>query len=294
MMIHHQPPSGRIIDGIGQRLRRHIGIKSPPASAASANKPSRQSSNPPYVPATAYKRPDGAPASAKYRLAPAPPSQKKEAETDDASQLRNQRHHARAAANPLAANRHRTAQQHGHCRINRHRIIFLRRRKRKEHHHETNPAQRQQRRARLAVQRTLHPKWQLENSRQINAPREKTQQMKAPKQRPGNGVVITRITHIQEAQQLLIHEIKPEEAVILTRHAAHGKHKIRRIAQRSQHMPRQSNQQNNQRAAQRPKPLPRPSAQQLPRACPRLPGPQTEVMIAVVTTTGRDLIPATE
>jgi hypothetical protein len=59
-------------------------------------------------------------------------------------------------------------------------------------------------------------------------------------------------------------------------------------------MPRQSNQQNNQRAAQRPKPLPRPSAQQLPRACPRLPGPQTEVMIAVVTTTGRDLIPATE
>ena len=56
--------------------------------------------------------------------------------------------------------------------------------------------------------------------------------MKQPEQMARDGVVIARVAHIQKAQQLFIEEIEPEEAVVFARRAAHGKDKIRRIAQR--------------------------------------------------------------
>ena len=67
--------------------------------------------------------------------------------------------------------------------------------------------------------------------------------MEQPEVEPRNGIVIARIAQIQEAQQVLVDEIEPEEAVIFARNAAHRKIEIRRIAERRQHVPRRGNQQ---------------------------------------------------
>ena len=60
---------------------------------------------------------------------------------------------------------------------------------------------------------------ELCNRRKIHAPGKQPHQVKQPEIEAWDRVVIAGITQVQEAQQLLVDEEEPEEAVILARHA---------------------------------------------------------------------------
>ena len=75
--------------------------------------------------------------------------------------------------------------------------------------------------------------------------------MEQPEIQARHRIVIARIAHVQKTQQLLVDEIKPQEAVIFARSAAHREIEIGRISQRRQDMPGRGDQQRHQQAAQR-------------------------------------------
>jgi hypothetical protein len=55
--------------------------------------------------------------------------------------------------------------------------------------------------------------------------------MQRPEKEAGNGVVIARVAQIQESQQLLVDEEKPEKAVVLPGSAVKREREIGRISQ---------------------------------------------------------------
>ena len=107
-----------------------------------------------------------------------------------------------------------------------------------------SPAQRQQARATGAVHRAER---QLRDRREIHAPRKQPDQVKQPEIQARHGVVVVRIAQVQEAQQLLVDEEEPEEAVILARPAVQRPGEVRGIAKRRQDVPRGRNQQSDRR-----------------------------------------------
>ncbi len=64
---------------------------------------------------------------------------------------------------------------------------------------------------------------ELEDSREINAPGKEPNQVKEPEIKARHGGVIARIAQVEKAQQLLVDEVKPEEAVIHAAAAVQGK-----------------------------------------------------------------------
>src|SRR6185312_11667299 len=86
-----------------------------------------------------------------------------------------------------------------------------------------------------------------------------------PEEQTRNRVIVARITHVQEAQQLLVNEVKPEEAVIFARRAAHGEFEVRWIAQRGENVPRRGDQKRNCESAPDVQRLPHAPVAQLPR-----------------------------
>ena len=85
---------------------------------------------------------------------------------------------------------------------------------------------------------------------------EEPKQMKAPEQRARNGVVVDGPAAIQEAQHMLIHEIKPEEAAVIGRGkglriGAEGEIDVRRILQRRQDVPWQRDGQRDEDSTER-------------------------------------------
>src|SRR5215472_3056326 len=89
--------------------------------------------------------------------------------------------------------------------------------------------------------------------------------MKQPKPQPGNRIVIARVTQVQEAEHLLVDEIKPKEAMVLPRTAVKRKREIRRISEGGEDMPRRGNHQDDKQAADGMETLPGPPQKELLR-----------------------------
>ena len=82
--------------------------------------------------------------------------------------------------------------------------------------------------------------------------------MKSPEQRARHRAVVARVTQVQKTQQLFVDEVKPEKAVILAGPAVHRERKVRRIAQRCQHVPWDGNRQRYEDSAEQVQTLPSP------------------------------------
>src|SRR2546425_9464445 len=89
----------------------------------------------------------------------------------------------------------------------------------------------------------------FESQRQEEAPRKQPDDMQRQKQGQWNCIVIRRIALADVTQQVLVHEVEPEEPAPLTgtRRAAH---QASRISQTSRYVPGNSNRQKQQRAAE--------------------------------------------
>src|SRR6267142_446522 len=158
----------------------------------------------------------------------------------------NNRKRASAETDPITALGHGRPEQQSHRRIAGHRVIFLRRREREKHQDKSDPANRQQTCAARTVdglERKLCDRWE------IDAPREKPQKVKEPKPQPRHGIVITGIAQIEEAENLLVDEIEPQEAVVLPWAAMQRKRKVRGISNGSQDVPRRGNRQRDEESA---------------------------------------------
>ena len=79
----------------------------------------------------------------------------------------------------------------------------------------------------------------------ICRPREQPHKIQRPEQSSRDGVVVPRISSIEESKQLFIDEVEPEEAVILARATLQRKEEVRRISERREYMPRGSNQEHH-------------------------------------------------
>src|ERR1700674_2336460 len=80
--------------------------------------------------------------------------------------------------------------------------------------------------------------------------------MEQPEPEPRDRIVIARIAQIEESQDLLVDEIKPEKAVVFARTAVQRKREIGRITKCGQNVPRCSNKECNEKTTDRPQPLP--------------------------------------
>jgi len=80
--------------------------------------------------------------------------------------------------------------------------------------------------------------------------------MQEPKQRAWDGVVVPRVAHVEESEDVLIEEIEPEEAVVDSWLAAHGEVEVGRILQRGQHVPGSGDDKNDERPREEVQPLP--------------------------------------
>jgi hypothetical protein len=74
--------------------------------------------------------------------------------------------------------------------------------------------------------------------------------MEQPEEVTGNCVVVARPPHVEEAEDVLVEEVEPEEAVILAWFALHREVEVRWIAEGGKHMPRRGDQQQDQRAGE--------------------------------------------
>ncbi len=128
----------------------------------------------------------------------------------------------------------------------------------------TNPAQqRASRRVRAGAVHRLEG--EPRNGGEINAPGKQPDEMQRPEKEAGNGIVIARVAQIQESQQLLVNEEKPEKAVVLVGSAVKREREIGRIPKGSQNVPGRRDQEGNQRAAKGPQALPRAERKELMR-----------------------------
>ena len=172
------------------------------------------------------------------------------------------RQHARAAPHPIPTRRHGRAEQQGQRRVARHRVILLRSGERKKKQQEAGPAQRQQPCLPGAVRRLER---QPRDRRKVDAPGKQPEQMKEPEVHSRDRVVVAWRAQVQKAQHLLIHEVKPEKAMVFAGNAAHCQVEIRRVAQSRQHVPRRGDQHYDGQAAPGPQPSPHLGRKQLPR-----------------------------
>src|SRR5437588_9464793 len=158
-----------------------------------------------------------------------------------------------SAPDPITVLRHRGAEQQGHRRVARHRIVFLRRGECEKRQDESDPANRQQPRAAHTVDRL---KRKFGDGGKVDAPWKEPQKVEQPETNPGNGIVIAWITQIEKAKNLLVDEVKPEESVVFPRTAVKPKIEIRWITARRQNVPRRRKKNRNEKTADRPQPLP--------------------------------------
>src|SRR5271165_1017661 len=142
--------------------------------------------------------------------------QKDQRKTSNGCRGGDNRQGASAPADQIAAARDGRAQQEREGRVDWHRIVFLRGGKGEEDEHESGPAEGQQAGAAGAVDGLER---EPGNRGKIGAPWKQPYQMKRPKVKAGNGVVVARIAQVQETQQLLVDKEKPEKAMILARAA---------------------------------------------------------------------------
>ncbi len=151
----------------------------------------------------------------------------------------------RADADRASLERHTRADQECSRRVKRHRVIFLSGRKREKQQNRRAPAECKQRGAPRAVD---GPKVKADDVGNINTPRKEPDQVESPKEESGNGIVVSRISRIQEAKDLLVDEEKPEEPVVLSRPAVHREVQVRRIVESRENVPGSGNQQKQERA----------------------------------------------
>src|SRR4030095_4764109 len=90
----------------------------------------------------------------------------------------------------------------------------------------------------------------------VGAPRKEPDQMQEPEPEARNGIVIVRITTIQEPQHMLIYEIKPEKPVVLARTAVHREVQKWRVAQCGEHIPWSAHDYDDDEPADEVKPTP--------------------------------------
>src|SRR5262249_26673049 len=133
---------------------------------------------------------------------------------------------------------HGRTEQQSEGRIRRQRIVLLRGGESKKDQDNANPAKSEEPRPSRAIDR---PVVEFESRCAIDAPGKQPKKMQEPEPEPGHRIVVTRIPEIEESKQVLIDEVKPKEAVILARSAVHGEREVRRVPQRRQYVPRDSN-----------------------------------------------------
>src|ERR1700682_4517945 len=89
--------------------------------------------------------------------------------------------------------------------------------------------------------------------------------MQQPKRRAWNGIVVARVSQIQEAQDVFVNEIEPEKTVVLAGAAVHREIEVWRHTKSGQNVPRRGNRQNDERRGENMQPFPNFSRQELPR-----------------------------
>src|ERR1700683_1617653 len=142
----------------------------------------------------------------------------------------------------------------------RHGEVLLRGGEGKEHHHEADPAEGEEADFAGAIEGAIG---ELKRRGEVDAPREKPDEVEGPEPEARDGVVVARVAQVEEAQQLLVEEEEPPEAVILAGDALHGEAEVRRIAQRGEDMPGCGDEQENEDAAEGAQPLPRARGEEL-------------------------------
>jgi hypothetical protein len=167
-----------------------------------------------------------------------------------------------AARTRVPRRTHGRAEQQSQRRVTRHRIIFLRGGEGEEDQQEAGPGERQQTRAPGAVDRLER---EPRDRRKVDAPGKQPDEMEEPEVEARDGVVVARITKIQEAQHLLVDEIEPQKAVVFAGNATPGEVENRRVAQSRQHVPGRRDGQRDDEAAPHVQPLPYLRRKQLPR-----------------------------
>src|SRR5215471_5836679 len=80
--------------------------------------------------------------------------------------------------------------------------------------------------------------------------------MKSPEQKTWHGIVVPWIATVQEAQDLLVDEVEPEEPVIRARLAVHREVKNRRVADGCEYVPGQRDCQEQDDSRRRPEAVP--------------------------------------
>src|SRR6202035_133453 len=123
----------------------------------------------------------------------------------------NYRQKACAAANPIATHGHCRAQQQRERRVAWHRVVLLRRRESEKEQKKSRPAQGDQAGPTSAIHRL---EGKPSDRRKIYAPWKQPQELHQPEIKPWHCVVVTRIPHIQESQELLVDEKEPQKSVI--------------------------------------------------------------------------------
>src|SRR5205823_2594417 len=81
-----------------------------------------------------------------------------------------------------------------------------------------------------------------ERERQGHAPWEQPREVQQPEPDAGHGVVVPRIPHVKEAEEMLVKEVEPEEAVVLAGAGVHGPVETGWVAECSENVPRRCDQ----------------------------------------------------
>src|SRR6267378_6510053 len=81
--------------------------------------------------------------------------------------------------------------------------------------------------------------------------------MESPEQQTRDGIVVAWVSHVQEAENMLVQEVEPGEAVILAGNATPREFKSGGIANRRQRVPGSCDCKRDACRAQRPEAMPR-------------------------------------
>ena len=116
---------------------------------------------------------------------------------------------------PASARSQRRTDQQRQRRIDRHGVILLRGREGEEHHHHGDPADCHQ--ARSSGRDCTACTTTVGVASKIHRPGKEPHQVQRPEQQARHGVVVARIAQVEEAQQVFVEEVEPEESAILAR-----------------------------------------------------------------------------
>src|SRR5208283_2351310 len=105
---------------------------------------------------------------------------------------------------------------------------------------------------------------QLEEGGEIHAPGKQPDEVKQPEVKPRHCVVIAWVAQVQEPQHLLVHKVKPQEAVVLAGKTAQREVEIWRILQGRQDVPGRGDEQDDSHSREEMQPLPGSRHEQLP------------------------------